>query len=125
MAHFAELDENNIVLRVVVIADADTATPTGIEDEQIGIDFCKKLFGQDTRWIQTSYNGTMRTRFAGVGYIYDRQRDAFIPPQPFASWVFNKDILNWKPPVAMPDDGKHYKWNEETTSWVEMVQDEA
>ena len=118
MAHFAELDNQNTVLRVLVIANADTSDENGNEQEQIGIAFCQRLFGGN--WKQTSYNGKIRKNYAGIGYTYDAVRDAFIPPQPFASWVLNAGSCLWEAPVAMPTDGKMYNWDEAATSWVEQ-----
>jgi hypothetical protein len=80
MAHFAELDENNVVLRVIVVSNDDIRNTDGIEEEAIGVNFCKSLFGQDTRWVQTSYNGTIRGVYAGIGYTYDEVSDIFVPP---------------------------------------------
>jgi hypothetical protein len=120
MAHFAELDSNNTVLRVIVVHNNECMF-NGVEVEEAGVLFCKSLFGANTRWKQTSYNGSMRKNFAGQGFTYDPQRDAFIPPQPYNSWVLNETTCLWEAPVAYPDDGKRYTWNEETTSWVEVT----
>jgi hypothetical protein len=117
MAHFAELDNQNTVLRVLVIANADTSDENGNEQEEIGIAFCQRLFGGN--WKQTSYNGNMRKNYAGIGYTYRQDIDAFVPPQPFASWLLNAQA-QWEAPVAMPTDGKMYSWNEDTVNWVEM-----
>jgi hypothetical protein len=73
-------------------------------------------------WKQTSYNANFRKNYAGVGYTYDSQRDAFVPPRPFASWVLDEDTCLWAAPVAYPDDGKMYSWDEDTTSWAEANQ---
>lgn len=116
MAHFAELDNNSVVLRVIVIANADTSTPDGIEIEDIGRAFCQRLFGGN--WIQTSYNSTFRKRYAGIGYTYDYQLDAFIPPKPYQSWILNDQTIDWEAPVPYPTDGKNYFWDESTLSWV-------
>lgn len=118
MAHFAELDANNVVLRVIVVGNADTSDADGVEKEHIGAAFCERLFGGT--WKQTSYNGNMRKNYAGIGFTYDAQRDAFIPPQPYPSWVLVEDTCQWTAPVATPTDGKMYSWDEPTTSWVEM-----
>ena len=115
MAHFAELDSNNIVLRVVVVNNAELLDNDDVEQESLGVAFCQSLFGGT--WKQTSYNGNMRKNFAGKGYTYDSTRDAFIAPQPYASWVLNETTCHWEAPVAMPTDGGPYVWNEETTSW--------
>lgn len=127
MAHFAQLDENNVVTQVIVVHNNDCQLD-GEENEIVGIVFCKSLFGQDTKWKQTSYNGNMRKNYAGKGYTYDADRDAFIPPKPFASWVLNEDTCRWEAPLAMPEDAgtgdppKMYVWDEETTSWVEITE---
>lgn len=117
MAHFAKI-ENGIVTQVVVISNADTADAYGVEKEYIGVGFCKSLFGGD--WVQTSYNGTFRKNYAGIGFTYDSQRNAFIAPQPFASWTLVEDTCQWVPPFAKPNDGKIYFWDESTISWVQQ-----
>jgi hypothetical protein len=118
MAHFAQLDENNVVTQVIVVGNKDTSDANGVEKEHIGAAFCEKLLGGT--WKQTSYNGNMRKNYAGIGYTYDADRDAFIPPKPYNSWTLNEDTCQWQAPVAVPDDGKVYSWNEETISWVEV-----
>ena len=115
MAHFAEIDANNVVLRVIVIDNKDTADANGVEKEHIGAAFCERLFGGN--WKQTSYNGSIRKRYAGVGCTYNSVRDAFIPPQPYPSWTLDDDA-NWQPPVAMPTDGQRYVWDETTQTWI-------
>jgi hypothetical protein len=111
MAHFAEIDENNVVLRVLV---TDNDDPNGDEGYQWLVD---NLGG---RWIKTSYNGNIRARFAGIGFTYDEAKDAFIAPQPFASWILNPDTTEWEAPVAKPEDGKFYRWDEDALAWVEV-----
>lgn len=118
MAHFAELDENNKVLRVIVINNSECKDQDGKESEVVGTLFCHKLLGG--RWKQTSYNANFRKNFAGLDYEYDEQRDAFIPPKPYASHVLNEEKCIWEPPVPYPTDGKIYYWNEETLSWIEI-----
>lgn len=119
MAHFAELDENNVVTRVIVVANKDTADANGNEAESIGVAFCQRLLGGN--WVQTSYHGNIRKNYAGIGYTYDAAIDAFVPPQPYPSWVLNPDTAQWEAPVPMPDDGKMYSWDEATQSWVEVA----
>ena len=114
MAHFAQLNEQNIVTQVIVVANEELLE-NGIESEAKGIAFCQFLLGGD--WKQTSYNKTIRKNYAGIGYAYDGQRDAFIPPQTFPSWTLNEDTCLWDAPVPMPTDG-FYSWDESTTSWV-------
>lgn len=121
MAHFAEIDENNVVLRVVVISDKDTSDASGVEKEHIGAAFCEKLFGGT--WKQTSYNNNKRKRYAGIGYTFNADLDAFVTPKPHASWTLNSETADWEAPVALPEDSgtgdppKRYVWNEETLSW--------
>jgi hypothetical protein len=111
MAHWAEIDENNVVLRVTV---GDNNDPNGDEGYQWLID---NLGGT---WIKTSYNGNIRKNFAGIGYKYDAGRDAFIPLKTFESWVLNEETCIWEAPSTRPNDGKEYAWNEENLSWVEI-----
>jgi hypothetical protein len=118
MAHYAQLDSNNVVTQVIVIDNKDTADANGVEKEYIGAAFCERLFGGT--WKQTSYNGNIRKNYAGIGYTFDSTRDAFISPKPFASWVLVEETCQWKAPVDMPTDDKKYSWNEETTSWIEV-----
>jgi len=121
MAHYAELDSNNVVKQVIVVSNADTSTAQGEEKESIGIAFCERLLGGT--WVKTSYNARIRKNYAGIGYTYDAQRDAFIPPKPYNSWVLNETTCLWNAPVAYPTDvgtpeaPKRYTWNEETRTW--------
>ena len=116
MAHFAELDSNGVVQRVIVVANKDTADANGNEMESIGVAFCQKLLGGN--WKQTSYNGNIRKNYAGVGYTYDAGIDAFVPPKPYPSWVLNSSTAQWEAPVPMPSDGGMYSWDEATQSWI-------
>ena len=102
MSHFAKLDNNNIVTQVIV-AEQDFINSGAV--------------GDSFRWVQTSYNNNFRKNYAGVGYTYDRIRDAFIPPKTYPSWILNEDTCRWDAPVDMPDDDNKYTWNEETTNW--------
>lgn len=119
MAHFAKLDENNIVLAVHVVNN-DVITIDGVESEQAGIDFLTELHGHAS-WKQTSYNGSFRKNYAGQGMTYDASRDAFIESKPFPSWILNETTCRWEAPVAFPSDGKRYTWDETTVSWIERV----
>lgn len=119
MAHFAELDDNNVVKRVIVIDNKDTADENGNEVEAIGIAFCQNLLGGN--WVQTSYNNNFRVRYAGIGYTYDAGLNAFIRPKPYPSWTLNTQTCDWDPPTPKPDDGKFYSWDESTQSWVEVI----
>lgn len=122
MAHFAEIDDNNIVLRVMVINNSDILVD-GIENEQKGIDFCKSLWPDSGRWIQTSYNHNFRKNYASPGYTYDEVRDAFIEPKPYPSWILNEKTCLWEAPLPTKyngTDGKHYFWDEDLHDWVEL-----
>jgi hypothetical protein len=112
MAHFAELDADSIVVRVLVVPN---------EQENRGHDYLATDLGLGGTWVQTSYNATIRKNYAGIGYSFDSGRDAFIPPKPFASWVLNEATCNWDAPVARPEDDKMYSWDEATTSWIEVT----
>ena len=118
MAHFAQLDDNNVVTNIIVVNNNELLDQDGNEVEQKGIDFCKSLFGEDTRWVQTSYNAAFRKNYACGGGIYDAELDAFIAPKPYPSWVLDIDTCRWKAPVDMPQDGKFYFWDESTTNWI-------
>jgi hypothetical protein len=111
MAYAAELDSNNIVLRVIAVSN-------GYEPQVA--EWCEQTYGG--RWVQTSYNANgnpaKRYNYAGISYSYDAQRDAFIPPQPYPSWLLNEDTCQWQPPVAMPQDGQMYSWDEPSLSWA-------
>lgn len=123
MAHFAQLDENNIVTQVIVVSNQDTSTEDGVENENIGIQFCRSLFGENTNWKQTSYNAKFRYNYAGIGYTYNEVWDAFYPPKPFNSWILNYDTFRWDPPVPKPTDPKFCCWDEEKMIWTEMPMD--
>lgn len=126
MAHFACLDENNIVTQVIVVSNEDTSDVNGNEVEEIGVAFCKKLLGADTNWKQTSYNNNFRVRYAGISYTYNEELDAFVPPIPFASWVLNEETADWESPVgpapalteAEVEARSFYRWDEEGGEWV-------
>ena len=126
MAHFCQLDENNVVTQVIVVSNDDIKDNNGTEVESIGVAFCQKLLGADTNWKQTSYNNNMRVRYAGIGYSYNETLDAFIPPQPFPSWVLNEDTAYWESPVGPAlelteeeiEARSFYRWDEENLEWV-------
>ena len=106
MAHFAKIDSNNTVTQIIVA-------------EQ---DFINSgVVGDSFLWVQTSYNKNFRKNFASIGGTYDKTRDAFIPPKPYASWVLNESTCHWKAPSDYPNDGKDYNWDEDTTSWKEKT----
>jgi len=118
MAHFAKLDENNIVIDVNAVHNNELLDENGQESEVQGIQFLTEWSGGYANWKQTSYNGNMRKNYAGIGYTYDAGRDAFIAPQPFASWLLDEATCQWQPPTPRPVDGDPYVWDEATTSWV-------
>ena len=127
MASFAKLRTNNIVEQVISVNNNELLD-NEIESETKGIEFCKSLFGQDTNWKQTSYNtqagihklgGTpFRKNHAGIGYIYDEDRNAFYSQKPFDSWILNESTCIWEAPISKPDNQNQYIWNEETQSWT-------
>jgi hypothetical protein len=119
MAHFAQLNENNVVLQVIVIHNNELLD-NGVESEAKGIVFCQSLF-PGTTWLQTSYNGNIRKNYAGIGFTYDSQRDAFIPPKPYPSWVLDEATCRWDAPVPYPTNGKRYVWDEASQSWIEVA----
>ena len=127
MAHFAQLDGDNIVTQVIVVSNDDTSDSNGVETESIGVAFCQKLLGAETNWKQTSYNGNMRGNYAGIGYTYMSNvaalgvgsTDIFIGQQPYASWTIDAAAANWKAPITQPtltDDQiaarSYYTWDE-------------
>ena len=130
MAHFAKLDNDNKVLKVHVLGNTVITDSEGIEHENLGIKYLTKIH-KYLKWKQTSYNtykgvhrlgGTpFRKNYAGIGYTYDETRDAFISPKPYISWTLNETTCCWEAPVAYPDDGKRYNWNEEITNWEEIT----
>ena len=114
MAHFAEINENNIVTQVIVVHNNELLVD-GEESETKGIDFCESIYGH-RNWVQTSYNGNFRFNYAGLGFSWDSENDAFIAPQPYASWLLNNDY-KWVAPIPMPDDDNIYAWDEENQEW--------
>ena len=139
MAHFAQLDENNLVTQVIVVGNDDASDSNGVETESIGVAFCQKLVGAETIWKQTSYNGNMRGNYAGIGYTYMENvatlgvgsTDIFIPQQPYASWSIGIGTAQWYAPIpepALTDDQiaamSYYTWSEEachgddTRGWI-------
>jgi hypothetical protein len=115
MAHFAKLDDNNVVLSVHVVNNEDIIVD-GQESEQRGIEFLTGIHSHQN-WKQTSYNASFRKNYACIGDSYDENRNAFIAPKPYQSWILNDDTCQWEAPVAKPDDITSYAWDEETVSW--------
>jgi hypothetical protein len=121
MAHFAKLNDNNIVIAVHVVSN-DVITIDGIESEQAGIDFLTNLHGY-SNWKQTSYNGSFRKRYAGIGDSYDSSKDAFIAPKLYSTWILNESTYQWEPPVPYPQGKENesvpWVWDDNTVSWVD------
>jgi hypothetical protein len=131
MAYFAKLGSGNIVEKVISVNNAVITDSNGIEQEQLGIDFINKLYNTNDTWKKTSYNtnggihvkgGTpFRKNYAGIGFQYDLQRDAFLPPKPYNSWILNEDTCFWKAPVDVPttelSENQYYSWNESILNW--------
>ena len=132
MASFAKIGLNSKVIEVLSVHNDVLKDSNGAEQEAIGVDFLTKLTGWAV-WKQTSYNTfsnthksgdnskAVRKNFAGIGFEYDEERDAFKPPKPYPSWTLDEGTCQWNPPVAFPDDGKAYNWNEGTQAWDEII----
>ena len=121
MAHFAELDQDNTVVQVIVVSNDSINNLPFPESEPVGIAFCQSLLGAETLWAQTSYNANFRYNYAGIGYTFDPTpvpNGAFIPPKPYPSWLLNTNTFQWEPPIPYPTDCGVYKWDEATRSWV-------
>lgn len=121
MAHFAQLDENNKVIQVIVVHNNELLED-GVESESKGINFCKSLYGDNTKWLQTSYNANKRKHYAGIGFTYDPDFDAFIPPKPYPSWKLNYETFTWDAPFPVPDyiEGYDRIWSEINQEWVQV-----
>jgi len=122
MAHFAEINSEGIVQRVIVVDNKDTLDENGQESEAVGVAFCNNLLGGI--WKQTSYNATIRKNYAGIGYKYDEELDSFIPPKPYSKWILNEETAQWEAPVPHPNDEKFYTWNDNKGEWEELVPSE-
>ena len=120
MAHFAKLDDQNVVVDMVVVNNETLGNLPFPESEPVGIAFLTKWSGGYTNWKQTSYNANFRKNYAGMGYTYDAVLDAFIPPKPYTSWLLNTETCQWEPPTPYPSDGNVYSWDEATQSWVKV-----
>ena len=123
MAHFARLNENNIVTEVLVVDNSNLLDENGNEQESIGIQFLKNMFGEDTRWVQTSYSNKFRLSYAGLGAKYDLERDIFINPPPYPSWTFNYETLAYDAPIPLPADHEtvRYLWRESDKTWIQLT----
>lgn len=116
MAHFAKIDDNNIVQQVIVVDNSVILDESGNENETLGKEFCTQLFGGI--WVQTSYNGKFRKNYAGIGYTYDISRDAFIPPKPYLSWILDENTCQWGAPIPYPESGGFFEWSERLQRWI-------
>lgn len=116
MAHFAQIDENGVVLQVIVVHNNELLDGGGQESEAKGIEFCKNLF-PNTNWVQTSYNRNFRKNFAVEGGVYDAERNAFILPKPHSLWVLNEETCMWVAPIPRPKDGRKYVWDDLIGDW--------
>jgi len=121
MAHYAKLGLNSKVISVLVVDNDDITDDNGNEVEQLGIDYLAKGTGYPF-WVQTSYNGNIRKNYAGRGYRYDDDLDAFIPPKTYTSWSLNETTCQWEAPTPMPDDDKRYMWDEEIQDWSVLAE---
>jgi hypothetical protein len=119
MAHFAKLNNKNIVEQVIVIDNNDIQNLEFPDSEPIGQQFIQSL-GLEETWIQTSYNGNFRKNYAGIGFVYDNDLDAFIPPQPYPSWVLDTTRGIWEPPIPYPVNDNDYVWDEQLQQWVNI-----
>jgi hypothetical protein len=120
MAYFAKLDNENIVLEVIAVANAAIDNLSFPESEPLGVVFLTDWSGGFTDWKQTSYNANFRKNYAGIGYTYDAVLDAFIAPKPYPSWLLNTETCQWQAPAPYPSDGNVYTWDEATQSWVKV-----
>ena len=120
MAHFAKLDQNNIVLEVNVVSNETINNLDFPASEPVGILFLSDWSGGYPLWKQTSYNANFRKNYAGIGYTYDAVLDAFIAPKPYLSWLLNTETYQWEPPTPYPSDENMYNWDETTQSWVKV-----
>jgi len=125
MAHFAKINSNNVVETVIVINNEDLLDENNVESETVGINYCKSLYGEDTNWVQTSYNNNFRYHYASIGGIWDAQANAFYEPQPYSSWTLDSNY-EWQPPIAKPEENDSngipygYEWDEDNQSWIRL-----
>lgn len=117
MAHFAQLDEHNQVINIVKINNEDMLD-NGVESEQLGINLCKQIHGENTRWVQTSYNHSFRGHYATIGDTYNELLDIFVVPKPYPSWTFDSAQKDWIAPVPIPDNTNVYGWQEQEQRWI-------
>lgn len=120
MAHFAQLDENNLVLQVIVVSNDVLNNEPFPQSEDMGVAFCRSIYGQGTNWAQTSYSGSFRHNYAGIGYTFDANANAFVAESPYPSWILNTETYRWQAPISYPQDGNRYYWDEETQSWIHV-----
>jgi hypothetical protein len=121
MAHFAKLDDQEVVVEIIVVNNETLNNLPFPDSELVGVAFLTEWSGGHTNWKQTSYNASFRKNYTGIGYTYDSVLDAFIPPKLYPSWTLNTETCQWQAPIPYPTDGKYYYWNEDTQSWVEIT----
>jgi hypothetical protein len=130
MAHFAQIDTNKVVQQVIVIDNSDLLDENGVEVESFGIAKCREIFGEDTDWVQTSYNGSFRANYADIGGTYDDVNDVFIPYKHLDSWVLDTETYQWEPPVPMPNEDEIWVWDEAShvegtdSGWIKVDPDD-
>ena len=124
MAHFCELNSNNVVIRTLIVHNNELLDKNGYEREENGVKFLKKIYGDNTVWVQTSYNNSFRRKFATSGWSYNYEKDVFVEPQPFPSWSLNLETLIWEPPIPMPEftDDTFYWWSETNMKWMAVYE---
>lgn len=120
MAHFAKLDADNKVIHISVVDNSVITDDNGVENEQLGIEYLTNLHGY-SKWKQTSYHGNIRKNYAGIGYSYDSERDAFIPPQPYSDWSLDEETAQWVCPVPFPTAEGDWTWDEVEHCWKDSL----
>ena len=119
MAYFAQIDNDGTVLQVISVSNDDAPDPAPEHSEPLGQAFISNVLGLPGTWVQTSWSGSIRKQFAGIGWRYDAEAEVFVAPQPFASWRLDANH-DWQPPTPMPDEGGSWRWDEDTLAWVPM-----
>jgi hypothetical protein len=120
VAYFAQLDEDGTVLQVISVSNADAPDPAPEHSEPLGQAFIADVLGLSRTWVQTSWSGSIRKQYAGIGWRYDAEADVFVAPQPYPSWTLDANH-DWQPPTPMPAEGGPWAWDEDTTSWIESA----
>lgn len=122
MAHFAQIDETNTVIQVIVISNADIIDENGQESEEMGIDLCRQIVDANAKWVQTSYNNNFRKLYAQPGLKYVPEKDLFYDPVgPYPSWSLNLENYDWEPPIPVPQEGE-WIWDEQNLNWIDATE---